>query len=140
MKLQMNKSFFVFTAISFFVLPAFAQPAQQYNPRQTAQQIYQQCMVTADKNFAQQQQKFCRCASDKISTQVSAQEMASIASQAGAGANQKEIGDTLMNDPRFIQVISFCFSEALGADSAGLTPSAPSTPSGLVGRPFGAGN
>lgn len=140
MKLQPGKLWFAFAAILFSASSVCAQTAQQYNPHQTAQKIYQQCMVTADKNFAEQQQKFCHCTSDKISAQVSAQEMATIASQAGAGAGQKEIGETLMNDPRFIQIISFCFSEALGADTANLGAVAPSTPSGMVGKPFGARN
>ncbi|HCM83301.1 MAG TPA: hypothetical protein PKW15_02900 [Alphaproteobacteria bacterium] len=112
----------------------FAQTAQTINPREVAQKIYSQCMSMPDKNFAQQQKAYCRCTSENISKQMSAQEMASMAAGAGAGASQDEIGKTMMSDPRLIQIVSQCFSQALGDQATGGL--APSTPSGLVGKPF----
>lgn len=126
--------------LSMFATPVFAQNAN-IPPQQVAARLYQQCMATADQNFAQQQKSFCTCTSQKIAGQVSSEEIAGLASRAGQGASQTDIGNAIMDDPRFIQIISHCFSTSLGqqgAPSVPVTPhNLPSTPSGVVGKRFG---
>lgn len=132
----------LFCALVLFAIPAAAQNPPRMTPAQVRAKIYQQCMATSDRNFAVQQKAYCECTSDNISRQVNAEDMASIAATAGQGASQTDIGNALMSDPRLIQIVSHCFSTALGQSGNGAvgTPEAlPSTTSGLIGKPFSQG-
>lgn len=134
------KYLFAIALSVFLIAPAMAQ---NIPPQQVQVKLYQQCMVTADQNFAQQQKAFCSCTSQKIANQVSSQEIDGLAARVGQGASQADIGNAVMADPRFIQIVSYCFSTALGQQGQAnvpVAPNLPSNPSGLVGKPFSKGN
>ena len=114
MRLQQHLRFAFCFLIAFIWLPIPFANAQNVSSADVAQQIYAQCMKTPDENFPSGQQKYCACTAQNIAAQISASDLATIASRAGKNASQDDIGKTLMSDSRFMGIIQQCLTQALG--------------------------